>query len=106
MLGLLSLPWWVLWDRHLGAQDELGDSFRVTEQEKKHLNEDWEAKTYIKLLGCQQQGSGCTTRNSSKFLLVARRHLLREVSWQLQSLAMPKLTLKVSEEAEAGLSVL
>lgn len=31
LLGLLSLPWWVLWDRHLGAQDELGDSFHVTE---------------------------------------------------------------------------
>lgn len=34
VLGLLSLPCWVLWDRHLGAQDELEDSFCVTEWEK------------------------------------------------------------------------
>lgn len=105
-LALLSLPCWVLWDRHLGAQGELGDSSCVTEEEKKCLNENWDAKTYIKLLGCQQQGSACTTRNSSKFLLVARRHLLGDVSWQLQALVVPTLALKVSEEEETVLSVL
>lgn len=61
----------------------------------------------LKLLGCQQQGYGCATRNSSRFLLlVARRHLLREVCWQLQSLVVPIQTLKVSEAAETSLSVL
>lgn len=57
----------------------------------------------LKLLGCQQQGYGCATRF---LLLVARRHLLREVCWQLQSLVVPIQTLKVSEAAETSLSVL
>lgn len=33
-LALLSLPCWVLGDRHLGAQGELGDSSCVTEEKK------------------------------------------------------------------------
>lgn len=54
----------------------------------------------LKLLGCQQQGYGCATRNSLKFLLlVARRHLLREVCWQLRSLVVPIQTLKQQKQA-------
>lgn len=89
-----------------GSSGRAGGFIPCDRRGKKCLNENWEAKTYIKLLGCQQQGSACTTRNSSKFLLVARRHLLGEVSWQLQALVVPTLALKVSEEAETGLSVL